>query len=68
MIHYSNVLKKIFFYSSVEVSTETAEVEKPVNEESLIAAVNESAEEGIAWFSSFLGFNFGNTNTSSSAQ
>ncbi|XP_014257683.1 uncharacterized protein LOC106671305 [Cimex lectularius] len=33
---------------------------KPDNtEESLIAAVNESAEEGIAWFTSFLGLNFG---------
>uniref|UniRef100_A0A146M796 DUF4773 domain-containing protein n=4 Tax=Lygus hesperus TaxID=30085 RepID=A0A146M796_LYGHE len=29
------------------------------SEEALIAAVNESAEEGIAWFGSFLGFNFG---------
>ncbi|RZF37461.1 hypothetical protein LSTR_LSTR014962 [Laodelphax striatellus] len=32
-----------------------------VSEEALIAAVNESAEEGIAWFSSLLGFSFGGT-------
>lgn len=36
-------------------------------EEELIAAVNETAEEGFAWFSSFLGFSFGKPDNESSA-
>ncbi|XP_075214985.1 uncharacterized protein LOC142320886 [Lycorma delicatula] len=49
------------------VSHTTAKPE--VNEAALIAAVNESAEEGIAWFSSLLGISFGGNqgNSTSSA-
>ncbi|XP_022184195.2 uncharacterized protein LOC111043524 [Nilaparvata lugens] len=38
-----------------------------VSEEALIAAVNESAEEGIAWFSSLLGFSFGGAQSADNA-
>jgi hypothetical protein len=50
------------FFSSTDPSpTSTPSVEnlEEVNEEALIAAVNESAEEGIAFFSNLLGITFG---------
>ncbi|KAF6216997.1 hypothetical protein GE061_001349 [Apolygus lucorum] len=57
--------------SSVEPAAEQegdSATPAPVNsEEALIAAVNESAEEGIAWFGSFLGFNFGKSENQTTA-
>ncbi|XP_067002655.2 uncharacterized protein [Anabrus simplex] len=43
--------------STTETSTE--ETSQQLSEEELIAAVNESAEEGLAFFSNLLGLNFG---------
>ncbi|PSN41708.1 hypothetical protein C0J52_07766 [Blattella germanica] len=49
--------------NTTEISTETPVTSTPtpeeLNEEALIAAVNESAEEGIAFFTNLLGINFG---------
>ena len=50
------------FSSSTDPSpTSSPSVEnlEEINEEALIAAVNESAEEGIAFFSNLLGITFG---------
>jgi len=40
-------------------SSPSGETQEEINEEALIAAVNESAEEGIAFFSNLLGLTFG---------
>jgi hypothetical protein len=42
-----------------DVSSPSEEATEEINEEALIAAVNESAEEGIAFFSNLLGITFG---------
>ena len=49
------------FYSSTNNETTSPVTPTPedINEEALIAAVNESAEEGITFFSHLLGINFG---------
>jgi hypothetical protein len=47
--------------SSINPSTisPSGETEEELSEEALIAAVNESAEEGIAFFTNLLGITFG---------
>jgi hypothetical protein len=42
-----------------DVNSPSEETPEEINEEALIAAVNESAEEGIAFFSNLLGITFG---------
>jgi hypothetical protein len=57
------------FCSSTDASTSSpsGETEEELSEEALIAAVNESAEEGIAFFSNLLGITFGGGEASGNA-
>lgn len=52
----------IIFCSSIEPSptiSPSGQTQEELSEEALIAAVNESAEEGIAFFTNLLGITFG---------
>lgn len=52
-----------------EEEEEESSTDKPnLSEEALINAVNESAEEGIAWFTSLLGLSFGGGNGTGAAE
>lgn len=59
---FNNTGTCIIFCSSTDPSptvSPSGETQEELNEEALIAAVNESAEEGIAFFTNLLGITFG---------